>query len=69
MTFSECLRSSKLHLALTVVWALLVIPTITIWKDAVWWIGLISIYANVVSHWTTYIAARTAEKTEKSKRK
>lgn len=54
-------RSSRLHLVLMVFWILLAIPTLTIWREAVWWIGLISIYANVSTHWGAYEAARAKE--------
>ena len=49
---------TKLHLILAVVWAILMIPTVTIWQDSVMWVGIISVYANVVSHWGAYQAAR-----------
>ena len=55
------LHSRRLHLALVFVWLALMIPTVTIWADSVMWVGIISVYANVVSHWGAYQAAR-AEK-------
>lgn len=39
----------------------LIIPTILWWKESILFIGIVSVYANVVSHWTAYQAAR-AEK-------
>lgn len=49
------------HLILAVIWLILMVPTVTVWKDSVMWVGIISVYANVVSHWGAYQAAR-AEK-------
>lgn len=46
------------HKWATVVWALLVIPTVTLWRDSIVWIAFMSLYANVVGHWGAYQAAR-----------
>lgn len=60
------LASRRLHLSLAVLWAILMIPTVTWWKDSVMWVGIISVYANFVSHWGAYQAAR-AEKAAENK--
>ena len=49
------------HLVLTGLWALLIIPTVFWWKESILWIGMISVYANVVSHWTAYQASRAEQ--------
>jgi len=51
----------RLHLILTWCWVLLIVPTVLWWKESILFIGIVSVYANVVSHWTAYQAAR-AEK-------
>jgi hypothetical protein len=51
----------RLHLILTWGWVLLIVPTVLWWKESILFIGIVSVYANVVSHWTAYQAAR-AEK-------
>ena len=51
----------RLHLILTWLWVLLIIPTVLWWKESILFIGIVSVYANAVSHWTAYQAAR-AEK-------
>jgi hypothetical protein len=58
------MRSSRVHMTLAIVWAALAFPTVTVWRDSIWWIGLISIYANFVSHWGAFEAARAKEKVE-----
>lgn len=55
------MNARRLHLILTGLWALLVIPTILWWKDSILFIGIVSVYANAVSHWGAYQAAK-AEK-------
>lgn len=51
----------RIHLALTCVWGLLVIPTIVWWKESILWVGLISCYANAAAHWAAYEGARPSE--------
>lgn len=41
-----------------VIWAILIIPTMLIWKDSLPWIVFMSWYAIFVSHGTAWIAAR-----------
>lgn len=47
---------------MSVVWGLLVIPTLLFWPNSVLWVLVISIYANIASHLSAYQAARV-EKT------
>lgn len=56
------IRQSVLHRWLAVIWAILAVPTVTVWQDAIWWVGLISVYANVVSHWGAAEAAEAKER-------
>lgn len=46
------------HLAMVLVWTALLIPTLVWWKDSILWIGLMSDYALIVSHWSAYQGAR-----------
>ena len=41
----------RLHFLLAAAWLALMWPTVTTWKDSILWVGLISCYANFVSHW------------------
>lgn len=45
------------HLTLGAVWALLLIPTLLVWKDSVLWVAGMSLYANVVGHWSAFQAS------------
>jgi hypothetical protein len=51
----------RLHLILTWAWVLLLVPTIFWWKDSILFIGMASVYANVVSHWTAWQAAKAED--------
>jgi len=49
---------------MTLVWVLLTAPTILWWRESILWIGLISIYANIVGHWSSWEAAKAGETAE-----
>jgi hypothetical protein len=46
------------HLAMTAAWALLLVPTLIWWKDSILWVALMSVYACVMGHWSSYQGAR-----------
>jgi hypothetical protein len=50
-----------LHARLTVVWLLLIIPTVWWWHNSVLWVGLISCYANAVGHFSAYQGSRAED--------
>jgi predicted ferric reductase len=49
------------HRVMTMVWVILLIPTLIWWRDSVLWVAVMSIWANVVGHWSAYQAARAEE--------
>jgi hypothetical protein len=49
------------HKWATIGWALLAIPTILWWRQSILWVALMSLYANFVSHWAAYQAARAED--------
>ena len=54
------LEATKVHLALSGLWALLVIPGVTLWKESITFVVMVSIYANFVGHVSSYQAAKSA---------
>ncbi len=53
-----------IHRTLFVVWILLAIPTLTIWRDSLAWIGFMSVYAIIASHSVGWEAGRAEEAAE-----
>lgn len=49
---------SRFHLAMTGTWALLAAPTVIWWRESILWVAFMSLYANMVGHWSAYQAAR-----------
>lgn len=54
----------QFHASMTVVWLLLVVPTILLWRESILWVALMSVYACVIGHWSAYQAARAEENGE-----
>ena len=50
----------RLHLVLAGVWLVLAVPTLLWWRDSILWVLMISLYANIASHWGAYQGARAA---------
>jgi hypothetical protein len=50
-------RASKIHIAFSVFWTLMLIPTIIVFKESVLWVAFISIYALIIGHISSYEAA------------
>jgi uncharacterized membrane protein len=48
----------------TVVWLLLLIPSILFLSQSILWLVAMSVWANVAGHWSSYVAARGAEETK-----
>jgi TM2 domain-containing membrane protein YozV len=45
----------------TVVWLVLVIPTVVWWRQSLLWIAAMSVWANVASHFSAWMAARAED--------
>jgi hypothetical protein len=58
---SSRIKASTLHTVLTVVWALLALPTLLLWRDSVLWVALMSLWANIAAHWGAREAAKAKE--------
>lgn len=54
----------RFNLVMTAVWAFLLIPTLLWWKQSVLWVSVMSLYANVVGHWSAYQASRAETQAE-----
>lgn len=46
----------KFHAAAVVVWVLLIPPTLFWWKESILWVAMMSIWANIASHWSAFQA-------------
>lgn len=53
----------RFHLIAVAVWTVLLVPTLLVWKDSVLWIALMSVWANIMGHFASYMGAR-AERRE-----
>lgn len=58
-------KLKKINLWLTVLWVVLAVPSLLWWKSSILWVIVISLWANIASHFAAYIAAR-AEVTQQT---
>lgn len=49
----------------TMLWLVLVYPTVAYWHSSVLWVAILSIWANVVSHYTAWLEARVEVRAER----
>lgn len=56
MTASRAM--SYVHLTMTIVWAVAIIPTLLWWSQSIFWVAFMSLYANFIGHWGAYQATR-----------
>lgn len=54
--------TTQFHKWATFVWILLLVPTLLWWRESVLWVALMSIWANVASHWAAYQASRAEQR-------
>lgn len=58
--------TTQFHKWATLVWMLLLIPSLLWWKESILWVVLMSVWANIGSHWSAYQASRSEEKQDAS---
>jgi hypothetical protein len=59
-------RQSRIQLALTILWGLLIVPGILWWNDSIPFLVLCSVYANFVGHLSAWEAARAKDEAASS---
>lgn len=52
---------------MTCLWVSLMVPTVVWWKESILWVAVMSVWANVGSHWSAYQGVRAEERGEESK--
>ena len=51
-------RQASIHKYITILWIVLIIPSLVWWRDSVPWLVFMSVWANVASHWSSWQGAR-----------
>ena len=52
----------RFHAVMTVVWVLLIIPSLLFWKESVTWVIVMSLWANIAAHWAAFQGAHSEKK-------
>lgn len=56
---------AKIHLVLLLFWGIMIPAALFIgWAESVIYVSLVSIYANMATHWSAYAGARAERKQE-----
>lgn len=58
---AQLLTLRRAHAFLTLVWVVLAVPGILLWRESVPFLVGVSIYANIVGHWSSWGAARAED--------
>lgn len=53
----------RFHAVATMAWLTLVVPTLLWWRQSILWVALMSVWANVASHWSAWQASRAEANT------
>jgi len=48
----------RLHLTLTIVWVLLIIPSVLWWRSSLPWLVFMSVWANIAGHFSAWQGTR-----------
>lgn len=51
----------RFHAAMTVLWLVLAAPSLIWWKNSILWVILLSVWANVASHFGAWQGARAED--------
>jgi hypothetical protein len=51
---------------MTLLWGVLIIPSVLWWSESVPWLVLMSVWANFVGHWSSWQATRTEVKMDEA---
>lgn len=51
----------RFHAAMTMLWLVLAIPSVLWWKTSILWVIILSVWANVASHFGAWQAARAED--------
>jgi hypothetical protein len=51
----------RFHAGMTVLWLVLAVPSILWWKDSILWVIVLSVWANVASHFSGWQGARAED--------
>lgn len=55
---------ARFHAAMTVLWLILLIPSVIWWSQSVPWLVLISVWANITGHWASFQACQGEKRTK-----
>lgn len=58
--------TTEFHKWATIVWIILLVPSVLWWNQAILWVVLMSVWANIAGHWSAYQASRAELKQDQN---
>lgn len=55
---------ARFHGYATLVWVLLMIPSLLLWKESLLWVIIMSVWAAMMGHWSSWQASRAERRIE-----
>lgn len=53
--------AARFHRDATIAWVVAIVPTVLFWRESIFWLAFMSLWANVVGHWSAFQAARAED--------
>lgn len=60
--------TTRFHATMTVIWLLLIVPTVLWWQNSITWVIVMSLWANIAAHAAAFQASRSEKATEKGRK-
>lgn len=51
----------RFNAVMTVVWFVLIVPSVLIWRESVTWVVIMSVWANLAGHLSAWMGARAED--------
>lgn len=64
--FASASFAHRFHAVATLAWMGLAVPSVLLWSHSIPWIVFMSVWANVVGHWSSYQATKAQLEARKS---
>lgn len=56
----------RINLWMSIFWALMVIPAVTLWKNSITFLAIVSVYALFQGHLNAYMAGRAEQRADEN---
>lgn len=58
----------RFHATMTILWVLLIVPTVLWWQNSITWVIVMSLWANIAAHAAAFQGSRSEKAAEKGRK-